>query len=382
MYKRQPLHRALAAGEVGQVGGQGAGRAHRGRGRGGGRRPRPFGGSGFFGFGCGQFGAVAQDGLVQPGQLRARVDAEVLHQQLADPAELGEGLGLPARAVQGEHQVAAQGLAQRVFGDQLPQVADEFAALAERQAQFDELLDRGEPALLQDRGRRGDHRAALRGHHRAAPQRQRAAQVVGGLGGVAGVQGAAGLLEPEREEGEVEPAGFDVDAVAGALGDDQGGAVRDALAQVGDGLADLVGGGGRRFVVPGGGDQPGHRDHPARFEQQGGEHPGRYGAAQAQPFVPGPDLQRSQHREADVPAHPVPRSPLRPDARSAPASSLRMLGEPRPERAPGGGAVPPLSRPPPDLVQAASSGPCCRAPCQVGCRLLPRAVEELVEGIM
>ncbi len=142
----------------------------------------------------------------------------------------------------------------------------------------------------------------------------------GGLGGAVGVEGAAGLLEAVGEEGEVEAGGVDVDAVAGAFGGDGGGAAGYALAQVGDGLADLVGGGGGGFVVPGGRDEAGDGDGAAGFEQQGGEHPRGDGAAQAQPFVPGPDFQRSQHCEADVPAHPVPPDPpLRAPAGGRPA---------------------------------------------------------------
>ncbi len=71
---------------------------------------------------------------MEAGELGAGVDAEVLDEQFADPAEFGEGLGLASGAVEGEHQVAAEGFAQRVLGDQFAQVADEFAALAEGEA--------------------------------------------------------------------------------------------------------------------------------------------------------------------------------------------------------------------------------------------------------
>ncbi len=156
-------HLDLAAGEVGEVVGQGAGRLGRERG-GDGRR------SG--GLRTGQFRALAQDALVQPGQVRARVDAEFLDEKFADLAVLLQGLGLPSGAVQGEHQLAAQGLTQRVLGDQLPEVRDELAGLAEGEAEAEVLLPHGQPAFLDAGGGRLDDRSPDTGQHRTAPQRQ------------------------------------------------------------------------------------------------------------------------------------------------------------------------------------------------------------------
>ncbi len=101
----------LAAGEVGEVVGE------RGQRRRGGRGLR--GGGGLLRLGAGQLVAVAQDRLVQLGQPGARVDAEFRDEHVPHPAELLQGLGRAARAVQGEHQLAAQGLAQRMLDYQL-----------------------------------------------------------------------------------------------------------------------------------------------------------------------------------------------------------------------------------------------------------------------
>lgn len=77
----------------------------------------------------------------------AGIDAEFIGEQLAHLAVLIQGLGLPPGPVQGDHQLAAQGLAQGVLLDQLPQFDDEFGGLAECEVEFEELFRRGQPAV-------------------------------------------------------------------------------------------------------------------------------------------------------------------------------------------------------------------------------------------
>jgi hypothetical protein len=61
---------------------------------------------------------LAQDRLMQPPQLRAGFDADLLDQELARLAVGVESLRLPAGAVERKHALCMQPLAQRVLGDQ------------------------------------------------------------------------------------------------------------------------------------------------------------------------------------------------------------------------------------------------------------------------
>ena len=53
-----------------------------------------------------------------------------------------ERLGLASRAVEREHQLAAQPLAQRVLGDQRLELADQLSVAAERELGVDAPLER------------------------------------------------------------------------------------------------------------------------------------------------------------------------------------------------------------------------------------------------
>ena len=65
-----------------------------------------------------------------------------------------ERLRLAARAVQREHQLAAQPLAQRVLGDERLELADELGVPPQREVGVDPGLQRGEAQLVQPRDRR------------------------------------------------------------------------------------------------------------------------------------------------------------------------------------------------------------------------------------
>ncbi len=60
-----------------------------------------------------------------------------------------QGVGLPATAVQGDHQLAPQPLAERMPGGQALELADHGRVGADRQVGVDAVLDGGEPGLGQ-----------------------------------------------------------------------------------------------------------------------------------------------------------------------------------------------------------------------------------------
>ena len=143
---------------------------------------------------------VGEDRCVQALQRLAGVDAEFAGEQFADPLVGGERVGLPAAAVQRQHELAVQPLPQRMPGGQLLQLGDERVVPAERQVGVDPGLQNGEPQFLQPGGLGpGEGVVGQVGQHRAAPQIQRLAQRLGGFGVPASFQ-----LSPSRGEAVLE----------------------------------------------------------------------------------------------------------------------------------------------------------------------------------
>ena len=128
------------------------------------------------------------------------VDAELAGEQVAGTPVGGQRLGLPAAAIQRQHELAVQPLPQRMLGGQLLQLAGERVVPAKRQVSIDPRLQRGEPQLLQA-GRLGPGERVVGqvGQHPAAPQPQRLAQRLGGFGVPAGVQRGPPGREPVLE---------------------------------------------------------------------------------------------------------------------------------------------------------------------------------------
>ena len=114
---------------------------------------------------------------MQPLELRSRLDADLVDQR-GPGVPIGlECVGLAARAVQRQHQLAAQPLAVRLVRDQRLELADQLTVSAGVQIAVDRLLDRRLPQRFQPadlRGRERLVRDVLQGP--APPQRQRLAR--------------------------------------------------------------------------------------------------------------------------------------------------------------------------------------------------------------
>ena len=89
----------------------------------------------------------------------------------------GERVGLPAAAVQRQHPLRVQPLAQRLGGDERLELADHLAVPALVEVVLDRELERRQPQLLQppDLGAR-ERLVGDVVERRAAPQRQRLAR--------------------------------------------------------------------------------------------------------------------------------------------------------------------------------------------------------------
>ena len=82
-------------------------------------------------------------------QRGARLDAEPVHERDARGLVDLERLGLPARAVQGEHQLGAEMLAERIGACESVELADQLRVAAVGEIALDPLLETGEAKLLQ-----------------------------------------------------------------------------------------------------------------------------------------------------------------------------------------------------------------------------------------
>jgi hypothetical protein len=96
---------------------------------------------------------LAQDRSLEIAERTARLDTELVEGATCLLVRL-EGLRLAAGAVEGEHELVAKALAQRVRGDQAFELADQVSVAAERELGIKRSLDRVEAELLQARNLR------------------------------------------------------------------------------------------------------------------------------------------------------------------------------------------------------------------------------------
>ena len=100
-----------------------------------------------------------------------------LDQRGARLAVGGQRLGLAAGAVQREHALGVQALAQRMRGDQRVELADHLGVAARREVGVDRALGRAQPQLLEPADLGGRERLVGDvGERVAAPQRERLAR--------------------------------------------------------------------------------------------------------------------------------------------------------------------------------------------------------------
>ena len=128
---------------------------------------------------CGRRGQVerrvlAQDRLFELLQLLARFDPELVDERAPGVAIRLERFGLASAAVEGEHPLPAEALAERMPRDERLELAHELRVCPEQQVGLDPVLDRDEVELFEATDRGAGKR--LRGEVRersAAPERQR-----------------------------------------------------------------------------------------------------------------------------------------------------------------------------------------------------------------
>jgi len=197
-------------GEVGDIGGQ------QPRDPPPGRRQRDRAGTRFRRV---QARVAGDDVVLEPLQRRTGLQAQLVDHHPPGLLVDRERLGGPAAAVQGEHQLAAQALAQRIPPGQLGQLTDQLMMPAQVNFQGQPVFDGGGPLLIEP-GRRGpDEQAVDTLEGRPPPQPERVAVARRGLVEVTGAASRPARGDQLLEPAGVQPAGLDLQDVALRLPD-------------------------------------------------------------------------------------------------------------------------------------------------------------------
>ena len=101
-----------------------------------------------------QSGVVPQDRRLKIRQCLTRREAQLLIEACPQGPERLQGVGLPTRPVQGEHQLAPQVLPERVGVDERLELTDELPVATQGQVGVDAGLPRNQPELVEPGGLR------------------------------------------------------------------------------------------------------------------------------------------------------------------------------------------------------------------------------------
>ena len=243
---------------------------------------------------------------VIPGRSRG-LDAELFDEHRTQSAEDAGRLGQPAAAVEREHELTVELLAQRLLGDQRAELADQLGVSAEMQIGLDPAVQRLPAVLLELAYPRMAFESRHVGERAAAPEGERRAEVVGGCLPVLGCQGTVSGGAVGREDLRVELTGFDPDLIAGADRHEARSVAAQHLAHAVDVVVERCPGRGRLFAAP---QQVGdlvEGDDGVRVQQEGGEDRTALRAGQRDRLIPveDPDLpqQPETHDRPPVVAH-------------------------------------------------------------------------------
>ena len=194
---------------------------------------------------------MGEDHLLEPPQLGAGLEAELVHQELAPHAHRLERLRLPPGAVQRHHELPAQALAKGVLGDQALELADQILAGAAGQVRGHALLDRLHAELLEPGDLElGELVEAVVGKSLASPERKRRLQLGRGALVVVLSEGHPRASQKLLEAPRIDRLRIDVQHVAGRPVAQLRSAVAEPLAQARDLLLERLPGLGGRLLAP------------------------------------------------------------------------------------------------------------------------------------
>ena len=238
-------------------------------------------------------------------QLRARVEPELLAEQDTALTVDGECFGLAVRAIQSQHQLSAQPLAQRVPGDERFEFRHQRLVASEREFSLHSLFDVTGAQLLQPLHVGTRERLELKVSKRSAvPERLRLPQLGGCELWFPRVERTLAVGRQPLEAGEVELIGCDPQHVAGCQGDEPDLAIAVASQRLAQprqvGIQRVTGGRGRLFA-PQHVNQAVPRDDLVSVEEQYGEQRALLPAPEPKPVAVRPNLERTENAEIHHP---------------------------------------------------------------------------------
>ncbi len=251
--------------------------------------------------GRGEIRVVLQDRPLEPLQRGVGLQAELVVEPPPKAGVGGQRVRLPAAAVQGEHQLPAQPLAQRVLGAQRLELADDLGVGAAAEVGVDPLLERSQPELDEpgDLGP-GERLEGQIGERLAAELAEGLAQRGGGRRRVAGVQELAPPGEPRLEAVEVELPRLHDQGVARRPGHERVAEAPPEPRHVG---VHRRRGARRRLGAPQGVDQLVDRHRPPTLQEQARDERARLRSAERERRAVADDLERAQHPEVERHGH-------------------------------------------------------------------------------
>ena len=251
---------------------------------------------------------MREDRLLQPPQLGPRLEPQLVGEHAPRLLERLERVRLAAAAVERQHQLPPQPLAEGVVGERRAERRRELAMLAERERDLELLLERVdaqrlEPARLGAEPRRAGQPL----QRRAAPERQRRRDRVRRGANVAVAQRGARLREQLLEPHRVHARVLQRVAVGGA--DDR--ALAERRAKAGDVMMQRVPRSGRELLPPQAVDERVDVDHPAPPQREHRQQRLALRAADVRERPARDNLERAEKPDFQWLVHPRGVSPAR-----------------------------------------------------------------------
>ncbi len=218
--------------------------------------------------GWGQCGVVGEDRRLQSAQLRPRIEAEFLAQELTALLEDPQGVGLPSAAVEREHQQPSHALTKGMGGDQFLELNDGPMVTPELQLEIKPVLGHRKSQLGQPGDRsRGEFVVGEVGKRSASPDRIRLGQQFGGRSERAGDSQRPPFRSPLLEPADVDVVPCQLQRVTVASHDYEVGRPQ-RTSELRRQPLQTVTHRRRRMVAPQRLDQVLRRDHPAHVQGQ------------------------------------------------------------------------------------------------------------------
>ncbi len=237
---------------------------------------------------------LLEDRPLEPAQLLTGLEPELLVEQPAAGLIDGERVRLAPAPVEGDHQLAAEALPQRMPADEPLQLRDELGVPAELEIGVDALLECGNALLFEAGALGARERCVELGERRPAPERERLAEHIRRLGRRLVPRPCDGGLEAI----EIELALAHPNQVAAGLGDDRVAAER--LAELRDVHLNRGRGGLGRLLAPELVDQALTRDGLVRVQEQKAEEAALLGACDLEAVAVVLDLEGAEDPEVHV----------------------------------------------------------------------------------